>query len=125
MHLDQHQPQITPINTIGELKKRFTQAPPTLQGRTNLIPTDHQEYSDDTVLCMERKENHELIKQLQNYSRVTKTRQIPIQWKNRNTHQEKIAKRINQLPPPYEQIEYKNTGKVLGEMINMNNNRRI
>jgi len=32
---------------------------------------------------------------------------------------------MNKLPPPYEQIEYKNTGEVQGKMINVNKNLKI
>ena len=83
MQQDQIYLQITPHSTIEDLKHRYTQPLPELQGHTQLYPTDHQKYADGAIIRHEQKqkEDHELIIQLKNYTKVTKGRQIPIQWR--------------------------------------------
>ena len=69
-------------------KRQFTTAIPEIQEIPKIRATDHQEYADDAILSTGPTNIQETTTQLKHYKQVTEGRQIPIQWKNRNTNHE-------------------------------------
>ena len=121
-----HDQQITGVkipHTTEELKERYKNPPKELQGNMAQVPADHQEYADDTILHMETKGTQDLLQQLNRYHLVTKGRKIPINW-NKTEILTKTTKREKtpMLPPPYQKIQYKQEGQVLGKTISMRKN---
>lgn len=122
LHQDQTKLGITKPQTAREIVQRYTQPAPNKQGRAKLTPTDRQEYADDAVLFMESQNQQNTTTYLRNYSNVAKSRQIPIRWKKTEMlTMGKITPDIHKLPPPYNNIEYRNEGNVLGKLINVGN----
>ena len=91
LHHGQYKITPTKIKNMEQLKIHYAQPLLELQGQTKLITTDHPEYADDTILTLDPTNIQEIITPLRNYQRITEGRQIPIQWKNRNTNPVKTA----------------------------------
>ena len=59
---------------------------------------------------------------LQRYDIITTGGRMPIQWKKVETiANKKLGAQNNTLPEPYNEIQYKNEGDILGEIIKIHN----
>ena len=75
-----NKPDTTQIQAITQQIKNFQIETPAIISTLAELPTGHQEYADDKVLCLELRNPELANAHITNYDKVTRGRGIPIQW---------------------------------------------